>query len=113
MMRLDQALDVPTFHCVTHDIPVCCICSVHCHKDCKTVAGKDNIISNKRKCLCQAKQHNGYSEVILTFPLDDYKDLTKVPVWPVTILNILFAHKEEFTKMSELFIHTLDNPYAF
>ena len=112
MMRLDQALDVPTFHCVTHDIPVCCICSVHCHKDCKTVAGKDNIISNKRKCLCQAKQHNGYSEVILTFPLDDYKDLTKVPVWPVTILNILFAHKEEFTKMSELFIHTLDNPYA-
>ena len=110
MMRLDQVLDVPKYYCQTHDIPVCCICSVLCHGDCKTVAGKDNIITNKMKCLCQAKQHNGYSEVILTFPLDKYKDITEVPVWPVTILNILFAHKEEFTKMSELFIHTLDNP---
>ena len=110
MMRLDQVLDVPKFHCPVHDIPVCCICAVLCHKNCNVVAGNDNLVSNKRKCLCQTKQHNGYSELILTFPLDEYKDVTKVPVWPVTILNILFASKEEFTKMSELFIHTLDNP---
>ena len=112
MMRLDQALDVPKFHCQTHDIPICCICSVTCHKQCQTTAAKDTLINNdKRKCLCKTKQHNGYSELILSFPLDDYKELTEVPVWPVTILNILFAHKEEFTKMSELFIHTLDNPH--
>ena len=112
MMRLDQVLDVPKFHCQTHDIPICCICSVLCHKNCQITAAKDTLINtDKRKCLCQTKQHNGYSELILTFPLDDYKDITEVPVWPVTILNILFAHKEEFTKMSELFIHTLDNPH--
>ena len=112
MMRLDQVLDVPKFHCQTHDIPICCICSVLCHKNCQITAAKDLLINtDKRKCLCQTKQHNGYSELILTFPLDDYKDITDVPVWPVTILNILFAHKEEFTKMSELFIHTLDNPH--
>ena len=111
MMRLDQVLDVPKYHCQTHDIPICCICSVLCHKNCQITAAKDTLINtDKRKCLCQTKQHNGYSELILTFPLDDYKDITEVPVWPVTILNILFAHKEEFTKMSELFIHTLDNP---
>ena len=112
MMRLDQALDVPKFHCQTHDIPICCICSVSCHNLCKVIVAKDTLINtDKRKCLCQSKQHNGYSELILSFPLDDYKELTEVPVWPVTILNILFAHKEEFTKMSELFIHTLDNPH--
>ena len=110
MMRLDQVLDAPKYHCETHDIPVCCICYEHCHKNCVKTKGKDNLVSNKRKCLCQTKQHNGYSEVILTFKLDEYKDVADVPVWPVTILNILFAHKEEFTKMSELFIHTLDNP---
>ena len=110
MMRLDQVLDVKHFYCEQHDIPVCCICSIFCHKDCHTITGKDNLITIKRKCLCQGKLHNGYSEVILTFPLDDYKKATQVPVWPVTMLNILFANKEEFTKMSELFIHTLNNP---
>ena len=110
MMRLDQVLEVPIFHCLTHDIPICCICSVLCHKNCQTTAGKDSLIKNNRKCLCKAKAHNGYSELILSFPLDEYKDLTEVPVWPVTILNILFANKEEFTNMSDLFIYTLDNP---
>ena len=32
MMRLDQILEVPKFHCLTHDISICCICSVLCHK---------------------------------------------------------------------------------
>ena len=113
MMRLDQVLEVPKFHCLTHDIPVCCICSVLCHKNCQFDTGKEiniNSNNNNRKCLCQSKQHTGYSELILTFPLDDYKDITEVPVWPVQILNILFAHKEEFTRMSDLFIYTIENP---
>ena len=113
MMRLDQVLEVPKFHCLTHDIPVCCICSVLCHKNCQFDTGKEiniNSNNNMRKCLCQSKQHTGYSELILTFPLDDYKDITEVPVWPVQILNILFANKEEFTRMSELFINTIENP---
>ena len=122
MMRLDQVLEVPKYHCLTHDISVCCICSKLCHKDCKLADSKDikdnrtNLANpsknnkNNRKCLCQAKKHNGYSEVILTFQLDEYKNITNVPVWPVQILNILFAHKEEFTKMSELFIDTIQNP---
>ena len=123
MMRLDQVLEVPKYHCLTHDISICCICSALCHKDCEKAEGKDvkdnrtNLANpsknnkNNRRCLCQAKKHNGYSEVILTFQLDDYKDITQVPVWPVQILNILFSHKEEFTKMSELFINTIKNPY--
>ena len=122
MMRLDQVLEVPKFHCLTHDIPICCICSVLCHKNCKIATGRDvkdnrtNLANpsknnkNNRKCLCQTKQHTGYSELILTFPLDDYKDITEVPVWPVQILNILFSQKEEFTKMSDLFIETIENP---
>lgn len=114
MMRLDQVLEVPKFHCTTHDIPICCICSVLCHKYCKISTGKDvnaGVNRGNRRCLCQTKQHNGYSELILTFPLDDYKDITEVPVWPVQILNILFANKEEFTKMSDLFIDTIENPH--
>ena len=111
MMRLDQVLEVPKFHCLTHDISICCICSVLCHKNCKIMNGKD-VRDNKhkanRRCLCQTKQHTGYSELILTFPLDDYKDITEVPVWPVQILNILFANKEEFARLSELFIDTIE-----
>ena len=113
MLRLDQVLEVPKFHCLTHDISVCCICSVLCHKNCQIATGKDvKDGRNKahRRCLCQTKQHTGYSELILTFPLDDYKDITEVPVWPVQILNILFANKEEFAKMSDLFIDTIENP---
>ncbi len=113
MMRLDQVLEVPKFHCITHNIPICCICSEKCHKNCKTAAGKDvkaGINTGNRRCLCQTKQHTGYSELILTFPLDNYKDITEVPVWPVQILNILFANKEEFTRMSELFIDTIEHP---
>ena len=113
MLRLDQVLEVPKFHCLTHDISICCICSVLCHKNCKIATGKDvkeNKFRANRRCLCQTKQHTGYSELILTFPLDDYKDITEVPVWPVQILNILFANKEEFAKMSDLFIDTIENP---
>ena len=114
MMRLDTLLEVPKFHCQTHDISICCICSVLCHKNCQVSTGKD-VKDNRnnrvnRRCLCQTKQHTGYSELILTFPLDDYKDITEVPVWPVQILNILFASKEEFAKMSELFIDTIEYP---
>ena len=113
MLRLDQVLEVPKFHCLTHDISICCICSVLCHKNCQIATGKDvrdNRNRANRRCLCQTKQHTGYSELILTFPLDDYKDITDVPVWPVQILNILFANKEEFANMSNLFIDTIENP---
>ena len=113
MMRLDIVLEVPKFHCLTHDIPICCICSILCHKNCKIASGKDvkdNRNMAHRRCLCQTKKHTGYSELILTFPLDDYKDITSVPVWPVQILNILFANKEEFARMSELFIDTIEDP---
>ena len=113
MLRLDQVLEVPKFHCITHDISICCICSVLCHKNCQIATGKDvkdGRSKANRRCLCQTKQHTGYSELILTFPLDDYKDITEVPVWPVQILNILFANKEEFAKMIDLFIDTIENP---
>ena len=107
MMQLDQVLSVKSIWCKTHNIQVCCICSVTCHKKCKIIYENS---TNAQSCSCRSDFHTNYNELALTFPLNEYKEKTGISVWSIQILNILFSTKNVFQKMSELFIATMNNP---
>lgn len=108
MMKLDIILQVDCFFCHDHNILICAICSVVCHKKCK-VTIKDVLDDNEElACKCKSEYHTKYNEIALTFPLEDYKKVTGVKIWPIQILNILFATKTTFSNMSELFTKKLN-----
>ena len=92
------------FFCENHQISICCVCSVECHKKCKIkkYSANNNIDQNKRECLCDGENHTNYNEIAFTFPLDEYKKLSGVSVWPIQILNILFNQKR-LENVSQLF----------
>ena len=104
LIILDQSLKVGMFFCENHQISICCVCSVECHKKCKIkkYSANNNIDQNKRECLCDGENHTNYNEIAFTFPLDEYKKLSGVSVWPIQILNILFNQKR-LENVSQLF----------
>lgn len=108
MIKLDVILQVDSFFCTDHNIMICCICSVVCHKNCKVIVketiGEDEDIV----CHCKSEFHTKYNEIALSFPLEQYKKITGVRIWPIQILNILFGTKNTFSEMSQLFIKKLD-----
>ena len=87
LIILDQSLKVGSFFCETHQISICCVCSVECHKKCTIKRNKSN---NKKECICDGDNHTTYNEIAFTFPLDEYQKLSGISVWPIQILNILF-----------------------
>ena len=101
LIILDQSLKVGMFFCENHQIMICCVCSVECHKKCTIKKYKANN-EDKRDCLCDGENHTNYNEIAFTFPLDDYKKLSGVSVWPIQILNILFKQKR-LENISRLF----------
>lgn len=104
MLILDQILNVKSIWCSTHQIKICCICSVTCHKNCKIVYENN---ANGGRCSCNSEFHTNYNEIALTFSLNDYKTATGVAVWPIQILNILFSTKNIFKQMGDLFMKTM------
>ena len=111
LIELDNVLDIDNFFCETHNINICCICSVTCHKDCQiTKNSKHQIITNKNanKCLCESDNHTSYNEIALSFPLNEYQKLSGIQVWPIQILNILFKNQNIFQKMSNLFTYIMN-----
>ena len=113
LIKLDKALKLENFFCETHNIQICCVCSVQCHNKCKIIKTKatNTKIKNKRKvekCLCKNECHTSYNEVAFTFPLNEYQKLSGVHIWPIQIMNILFSNKRTFHRLYTLFISMLN-----
>ena len=88
MMQLDQELGISPYTCVTHDMVVCCICAVVCHKDC-TITSEIQVEA-VTSCNCVSDFHSKLNEMALSFPLERYKQISKVDIWPIQILNLLY-----------------------
>ena len=101
MMQLDQELGISPYTCVTHDMIVCCICAVVCHKDC--TISSDIHVEEVTSCNCVSDFHSKLNEMALDFPIERYKKISNVDIWPIQILNLLFTGKI-FNNMKEFFI---------
>ena len=111
LLKLDKALNLENFFCETHQIQVCCVCSVQCHNNCIITKTKKAINQNKRKpdrCSCKNECHTSYNEVAFEFQLDEYQKLSGVHIWPIQIMNILFHNRKTFHKLYTLFISKLN-----
>ena len=107
LIVLDESLKVGMFYCENHQINICCVCSIECHKKCTIKKySANNSDKNKRECLCDGENHTTYNEIAFTFPLDEYQKLSGVSVWPIQILNILFKQKR-LENLSQLFKATI------
>ena len=97
MMQLDQELEIAPYHCISHDVIICCICAVVCHKDC-TVVSELEVITGQQ-CNCISDFHSNFNEMALSFPLEQYKKISNIDIWPIQILNILFSTGTIFNRM--------------
>jgi hypothetical protein len=110
MMQLDQELGITPVTCVTHDVVVCCICAVVCHKDC--TKSSEIQVEAVSSCNCVSDFHSKLNEMALNFPLERYKELSKVDIWPIQILNLLFSGKI-FNNMKDFFSKFLNKEIDF
>ena len=110
MMQLDQELGISPYTCVTHDMIVCCICAVVCHKDC--TISSDIHVEEVTSCNCVSDFHSKLNEMALDFPIERYKKISNVDIWPIQILNLLFTGKI-FNNMKEFFKNFLNNEIDF
>ena len=111
MMKLDQRLNIHPNHCISHDSLVCCIGAVVYHKHCNLETIEE--IDNELKCEYDSDYHSNFNELTLTFPLDKYKKVANIDIWPIHILNILFSNKSTFNKMILFFNRILNNEIDF
>ena len=111
MMELDNILGIFPYHCYQHNVTVCCICAVSCHKEC--TVNIENNINEAISCKCKSDHHSNFNELALTFPLEQYKKVSNIDVWPVQILNILFYKGKTFDKMSQFFNTSLSSKINF
>ncbi len=107
MMQLDHELKITPYHCITHDIIVCCICAVVCHKECTIVPELD--ANSTYNCDCISDSHSNFNEMGLSFPLEQYKKIGNIDIWPIQILNILFSTGTIFNNMKIFFNKILSN----
>ena len=113
MLELDTMLGIMPYHCYHHNITVCCICAVVCHKECFVKQLKKANINGPLSCQCKSDFHSNFNELALSFPLEQYKKVSNIDVWPVQILNILFNKGKTFDKMSQFFNKSLTTEINF
>ena len=111
MMQLDQELNITPYHCITHDIIVCCICAVVCHKDCTVIPEIE--VNLEQYCTCISDFHSNFNEMALSFPLEQYKKISNIDIWPIQILNILFSTGTIFNNMKLFIKKFLSNEIDF
>ena len=111
MMKLDQNLNIGPYECITHNQIICCICAVVCHEKCNKKY--INEIDEELSCECDTDYHSNFNELALSFPLEKYKQVSNVEIWPIQILNILFSTKNTFSKLVLFFHRTLSNEFDF
>ena len=113
MMELDSILGIPPYHCYQHNATVCCICAVSCHSECHIELEKNYTTNEMLTCQCKSDNHSNFNELALSFPLEDYKKISNIDVWPVQILNILFYKGKAFKNMSQFFNKSLSSNIDF
>ena len=101
MMELDNILGISPYHCNNHNVTVCCICRIVCHKECTDIIEQN--YNPNYSCQCESDYHSNFNEFALSFPLEKYTEISHIDVWPVQILNILFNRGKTFNKMSKFF----------
>ena len=101
MMELDNILGMSPCHCNNHNVTVCCICRIVCHKECTDIIEQNS--NPNYSCQCKSDYHSNFNEFALSFPIEKYKKISHIDVWPVQILNILFNRGKTFNKMSKFF----------
>ena len=111
MMKLDQNLNIGSYECLTHNQTICCICAVVCHSKCNF--NYINEINEEFSCECDSDYHTNFNELAFSFPLEQYKKVSNVDIWPIQILNILFSTKNIFNKLSTFFHRALNNELDF
>ena len=111
MMQLDQELEINPYYCISHERIICCICAVVCHKECTIVPETE--ISSAQCCNCVSDFHSNFNEMALSFPLEQYRKVGNIDIWPIQILNILFSTGKIFNKMKKLFNKILLNEEEF
>ena len=111
MMKLDQNLGITAYECNTHNQIICCICAVVCHKECNI--NNINERNEELSCECNSDYHSNFNELALSFPLEQYKLVARVDIWPIQILNILFSTKSTFNQLSIFFKRFLSNEIDF
>ena len=109
LMELDEALNTDYFYCENHNINICCICSVSCHKKCNITKIKKEDNNDIINCLCEEDKHTNFNELALDFNLDDYTKLSGVKIWKIQVLNILFNNQNTFQKLSYLIAAIINN----
>ena len=107
MMELDNILGIFPYHCYNHNISICCICKYICHKECLVKQEQISSVNGNLSCECKSDHHSNFNEFALSFPLEQYKKVSNIDVWPVQILNILFYNGKTFNKMSQFFNKSL------
>ena len=108
MTQLDDTLGISLFFCKNHNITICAVCSVECHKKCKVIKYKER--NNEMPlCKCTNEKHTIYNDVGIMFNLDEYKKITNAKIWSVQVLNILFSHKNNFENLINLFSSVLSS----
>ena len=110
-MQLDRILKIIPCHCVQHDVLICCICAIVCHKDC--TIKPETEIDDAFACNCESDYHTFFNEIALNFDIEKFIKMSTVDVWPIQILNILFSAKDTFAKMSKFFLKVLSNNIDF
>ena len=111
MMNLDQVLKISPYQCNSHNLIVCCICAVVCHKKCQIE--KIEVADDELECECISDYHSNFNEMALTFPLEHYKRIANIDIWPIQILNILFSNKSTFKNMTLFFNRILNKEIDF
>ena len=107
MMQLDHELEIMPYHCVSHDVIICCICAVVCHKECTIIPEIE--VNSSQCCNCISDFHSFFNEMALSFPLEQYKKIANIDIWPIQILNMLFSTGKIFNKMKIFFSQFLSN----
>ncbi len=109
LMELDIALQIDHFYCENHEINICCICSISCHKNCQVTKIKKEESEHKIiNCLCVSDNHTSFNELGLSFDLNEYMNLSNIKIWPIQIYNILFNNQNTFNKLVSLFTAVLN-----
>ena len=63
LLVLDKSLEIGLFYCQDHQLPICCVCSVECHKNCRIRKEKDNNPNEEHQCSCMNEKHTTYNEL--------------------------------------------------
>ena len=107
LLELDNILGLDDFYCQIHQINICCICSVTCHKNCNVVKNPKGS-SNEDNCYCKTDNHTYYNELGLNFPLIEFQNLSQITVRQIQTINILFGLKNIFENFHNLVTNVLD-----